>query len=107
VRKNGKGKQTKSLSILANPSSTHSSPSTLFVTSTPKTTEIKPLISDLQSLYDQNKTIIEENEKKMVNCSITKLLDYYIHQNKELTKQQTTLLQQSQQSVSSTLILKK
>jgi hypothetical protein len=75
VRKNGKGKQTKSLSILANSSSTPSSPSTLFVTSTPKTTEIKPLISDLQSLYDQNKTIIEENEKKWLivplqNCWI-------------------------------------
>ncbi len=83
------------------------SSSVSLVTSTPKRTELESFNSNLQSLYDQIRTEIKQNENKMADCSNMDLLNYYIRRNDRLTEQQTILLQQSQQSDSSALILKK
>ena len=95
VKKKQRSKKSKSL--LTMPTSS----STTLITSTPKTNDVKPSNSSVQTLYDQIRIEIDNNEKKMINCSNTDLLNYYIHRNKCLSEQQTILLQQSQQVDSS------
>jgi hypothetical protein len=102
VNRGKKQRRKKSKSSLTIQKSSSSSSTTL-VTSTPKTNEVKPFNSSLQTLYDQIQIQIDKNENKMIDCSNTDLLNYYIQRNKCLSEQQTILLQQSQQVDSSAL----
>jgi hypothetical protein len=102
VEKKQRRKKSKSSLTIQNSSSS----STTLVTSTPKTNEVKPFNSSLQTLYDQIQIQIDKNENKMIDCSNTDLLNYYIQRNKCLSEQQTILLQQSQQVDSSALFKK-
>lgn len=97
-----KQRSKKSKSSLTMPTSS----STTLITSTPKTNDVKPSNSSVQTLYDQIRIEIDNNEKKMINCSNKDLLNYYIHRNKCLSEQQTISLQKSQQVDSSVLLQK-
>ena len=96
VGKKQKGKKSKSSLTVPKPSST----------STPKTNEVKPFNSNLQSLYDQIQIQITNNEKQMIRSSNSDLIKYYIDRNQSLSEQQTILLKQSQYDLSA-LIFKK